>query len=223
LYVHQTNYFMRKIYSAWLACMLVSVLGYGQAQDYTRRPAIGVYFFLNDYTTATNIRSSSLGTVLQDKKFGKIKEMSPGLALTFMKGISNHLDYSVTAAGSFVDFALQNRPAEGTERFLLEVDASVTGKMFTDRNWFTPTVTLGVGASKYGSYFGAFIPAGVGLQLNFFDEAYLLVNSQYRIPVTETANYHFFHSLGIAGNIGKKKDETSRLKPLPGLPMAARQ
>jgi OmpA-OmpF porin, OOP family len=37
-----------------------------------------------------------------------------------------------------------------------------------------------------------------------FDEAHFFINSQYRIPVTtNTANYHFLHSIGIAGVIGK--------------------
>ncbi len=214
---------MQKIYAAWLACMLLSVFSYGQeTTDYTRRPIIGVYFFLDDFKSAADIRASSLSTVINDRKFGKIKEMAPGLAVVYMKGINSHLDYSITAAGSFVDFQLQNSTsAPGADKFFLEVDASLVGKMFTDRYWLIPTVNLGVGASKYGSYFGAFIPAGVGLQLNFFDEAYLIFNSQYRIPVTETNNYHFFHSVGIAGSLGRKDDATGKLKPRPSLPLAS--
>ena len=224
---------MQKIFGAWLACMLLSVFAFSQNsvptnqesnQEYKRGAAIGVYFFLNDFKTASAIRNGSLNSVFLDKKFGKVKEMAPGLALVYMKGISNHVDYAITAAGSFVDYQLQNRPGttSGSEKFLLEVDASVIGKMVTDKYWLIPTVSLGAGFSKYGSYFGAYIPAGLGLQLNFFDEAFLLINSQYRIPVTETANYHFFHSIGIAGSMFKKNGEpTSKKKPLPGLPIAA--
>ncbi|HYF33624.1 MAG TPA: hypothetical protein VD993_21010 [Chitinophagaceae bacterium] len=220
---------MQKIYGA-LACMLLSVCALGQTlqsttPDYTRPAAIGVQFFLNDYESAANIRSGSLGSVFLDKKFGKIKEMSPGLAIVYIKGISNHLDYTVTASGSFVDYPLQNRPASGSDKFLLEIDASVVGKMFTDRYWVIPTISLGAGFSKYGVYYGAYLPAGVGLQLNFFDEAYLVINSQYRIPVTETANYHFYHSIGIMGSMFKKNnngDATGKRKALPGLPITAR-
>jgi OmpA-OmpF porin, OOP family len=219
---------MQKMFGAWLASMLLSMLTYGQAAtetpDYTRTATIGVQFFLNDYKTAKDIRATSLSTVLDKKQFGKIKEMSPGLAIFYMKGINNHLDYSVTASGSFVDYNLQNRTeSAGTDKFLLEVDASVIGKMVTDKYWVIPTVNLGVGASKYGSYYGAFIPAGVGLQVNFFDEAYLLINSQYRVPITETANYHFYHSIGIAGTINKKdENSTGKLKARPEFPMVAR-
>jgi OOP family OmpA-OmpF porin len=219
---------MQKIFGAWLGCMLFTVLTYGQAAtenpDYTRGAVIGVHFFLNDFKTAADIRATSLNTVLDKKQFGKIMEMAPGLAIMYMKGINSHLDYSITASGSFVDYNLQNRTESmGTDRFLLEVDASVVGKMVTDKYWLIPTINLGIGASKYASYYGAYIPAGVGLQLNFFDEAYMMINSQYRIPITETSNYHFYHSIGIAGIINKKgEDATGKLKPLPGIPMVSK-
>jgi OmpA-OmpF porin, OOP family len=218
---------MQKIHGVWLACMLLSVCSFGQATtdapDYKRKATIGVQFFLNDFKTASDIRSTSLSTVIDKRQFGKIKEMSPGLAVMYMKGLTNHLDYSITASGSFVDYNLQNRTSDGSDRFLLEVDATIVGKMFTDRYWLIPTVNLGVGASKYGGYYGAYIPAGVGLQLNFFDEAYLLINSQYRIPITETINYHFYHAIGIAGTINKRdNDATGKLKQRPEFMMAAR-
>jgi OmpA-OmpF porin, OOP family len=218
---------MQKLYGACLACILLSVFTYAQdntetTTDYTRPASIGVYFFLSDFKTANDIRTTSLNSVLDRKQFGKIKEMSPGLAVTYMKGISNHLDYAITASGTFVDFAFPNRPTAGTEKFFLEVDASAVGKMFTDRYWLIPTINLGVGASKYGSYFGAYIPAGVGLQLNFFREAYFIINSQYRIPITETQNYHFYHSIGITGKLGKRADETTRIKKRPGIPFATK-
>lgn len=216
---------MQKLYGVALACMFLSVFTYAQDntdnnREYKRPAAIGVYFFLTDFKTANDIRTTSLNSVLDRKQFGKIKEMSPGLALTYIKGISNHLDYAITASGTFVDFAFPNRPSAGSEKFFLEVDASAVGKMFTDRYWLVPTINLGIGASKYGVYYGAYIPAGVGLQLNFFNEAWFIINSQYRIPITETQNYHFYHSVGIAGKLGKRSDETARLKKRPGIPFA---
>jgi outer membrane protein OmpA-like peptidoglycan-associated protein len=72
-----------------------------------------------------------------------------------------------------------------------------------------------LGGSKYKGYYGAILPVGVGLQVNLFDEAFLLVNSQYRIPITENAAYHFYHSFGIAGNIGKKKEVVLPPPPPP--------
>src|SRR5207248_1563070 len=60
------------------------------------------------------------------------------------------------------------------------------------------------------------LPIGIGLRVNLFDEAGININSQYRIPVIyETSNYHFFHSVGIYGILGQKKEAA---KPLPVVP-----
>ena len=98
---------------------------------------------------------------------------------------------------------MENHISTGNEHLLLELDASIKGKMLPDKYWFVPYVQIGAGVSKYADYWGTFIPAGVGVQINFFGEAYLMINSQYRIAVTESASYHFVHSIGLVGNIGK--------------------
>ena len=212
---------MSRIHGVWFFCLFISLFSFGQGTEYKKDPAIGVHFFLNDFKSAANIRSSSFNSVLINKQFGKVKEMTAGLAVNYIKGLSNHVDFSVTAAGSFVSYELRNNPGSAKDRFLLEVDASVIGKMASDKYWVTPYVQTGVGGLLYGVYYGAFIPAGLGLQVNFYDEAFLLFNAQYRIPITETANYHFYFSLGIAGNIGIKKEATS-LKLQPSLPLASK-
>ena len=211
---------MSRIHGLWLACMCISLSSFGQGADYVKEPAIGVHFILNDYKSAASLRSSSLNSVFLNKQFGKVKEMTAGLALNYLKGLNNHLDFSVTGAGSFVSYELRNNPGSAKDRFLLEVDASLIGKLFSDKYWISPYAQTGVGGMIYGVYYGAFVPVGAGLQVNFFDEAFLLLNAQYRIPVTETSNYHFYYSLGIAGNIGKKKESTS-LKSRPSLPLAS--
>jgi OOP family OmpA-OmpF porin len=188
---------------------LQTTTGFAQEEtNYTQQPALSIHFLLHDFQTATNIRSSSLSRVLNNKQFGRIKDMSPGLAISYSDGLSNNFDFSLTLAGSFLDYPRQDVTSSGSDKFLLEADASIRGKMFSDKYWFTPYLQAGLGASKYKGYYGAFIPLGAGLQINFFDEAFLLINSQYRVPVTETANYHFYHSIGLAGNIGRKKSKS---------------
>ncbi|RYG33524.1 MAG: hypothetical protein EOO01_33125, partial [Chitinophagaceae bacterium] len=60
-----------------------------QAQDDDIRPAaIGVSFILNDYTTASRIRSTSLSRVFSTNSWAKFKEMSPGIGLSYFKGLS---------------------------------------------------------------------------------------------------------------------------------------
>ncbi|MBL7697661.1 MAG: hypothetical protein JNK79_05865 [Chitinophagaceae bacterium] len=180
------------------------VAGLGQEKSYKQPATLGIHFVFNDFATAQLIRSSSLSSVLKDKRFGKLKDMSQGLAISYGNGISETFDFSSTIAGSFLSYPFRDKPESGSDYLLLELDASIRGKMLPDKYWFVPYIQVGVGISKYQDYWGTFIPAGVGIQISFFGEAYLLINSQYRIAVSEAANYHFIHSIGLVGNIGRR-------------------
>lgn len=208
---------MKKILVVLMALCFLSPASF--AQDPEIRPAaIGVSFFFNDYLTPSRIRSQSLSNVLINKNWAKFKEMSPGLAVSYFKGLHKHIDFAGTLAGSFVREALRDK-VFSNDKFLLEADAALNLKLVSEKYWVQPYAIAGVGASMYdGSYFGAFIPVGLGFKVNFYDDTHLFVNTQYRIPVTrETSNYHLMYQLGIAGRIGKKAEPVV-LKPLPPVP-----
>jgi hypothetical protein len=196
-----------------LCCsLLLSVSVFSQnGTDDIKQPSLGLHFLLNDFKTAADIRSSSLSAVLREKRGSKVRDMSPGIALSYLEGIKKKLDFSTTFAASFVDYPFIKNgvtSVTGNESLLLELDASLQAKMFPDRFWVNPYLNAGIGVSKFKGYYGAFLPLGLGIQVDFFNEAYLLINSQYRIPVTTTSSYHFYYSIGFAGNIGTKKKKS---------------
>ncbi|HPN58700.1 MAG TPA: hypothetical protein PLU11_05990 [Chitinophagaceae bacterium] len=82
---------MKKILSAIIALYLI--VPTAKAQDDEIRPkAIGVSFFVNDFITPDRIRTTSLSQVISAKRFAKIREMAPGLAVTYFKGLKPHID-----------------------------------------------------------------------------------------------------------------------------------
>lgn len=178
---------------------------FSQITDYKKGHALGFSFFLNDFKTASDIRTNGIVSVFKANDFFKTSQMSPGVAVNYLSGLSNHVDFIASLEGSFVDYPIQNVTFSGKNNFLLESTAGVNLKLLTDRYIVVPFIDLGVGASKYMKYFGAFIPLGVGLQVNIADKAYLILNSQYRVGITENASYHFHHSIGIAVNIFNEK------------------
>jgi OmpA-OmpF porin, OOP family len=206
---------MKKLLLIVLAVQGLVHVSLAQDNDYIKRPALGVNFFFNDFTGGGYIKKFGLNRAIRDKQIGQFKNMAPGLALNYLKGISRHLDLSAGMAGSFLDYPISGKTAFGNDNLLLEGDVSVNAKMLTDKYWFTPYLSAGVGASKYKGYFGAFVPLGAGLQVNFYDEAFLFLNAQYRLGITENTSNHLFYSIGVAGNISPKKEP----KPLPAPPI----
>jgi len=195
---------MKKALVIVLALVLTYVPTFSQDADLVKQPSIGLHFILNDFKTATAIRSSSLNTVIREKRNAKLKDMNPGLALTYMKGISSHVDFTTTLSGSFVDYPFENGIVDnGEDAFLLEGDVALNAKLLPDQYWVNPFLTVGLGAFKYKGYYGAMMPVGAGLQVNIFNEAFLLLNAQYRVRVTENSSYHFYYGLGFVGTLGK--------------------
>ena len=195
---------MKKILSAIFALYLLVPAAHAQKGEYKMQPAIGISFFLNDFVTPDRIRTTSLSQVLADKKFAKMKQMAPGLSISYFKGLADHVDFVGSLGGSFVSYPMPGRSF--SDNFLLEASAQVNLKMTTEQYWIQPYIIAGVAAHKYRSYYGATLPLGLGMKVNFFDEAHLFITTTYRVPVTiETSNYSFQHSIGIAGSILKKK------------------
>jgi len=178
------------------------------AQENNIRPkAIGVSFFFNDFVTPQRIRQGSLSSVFSHNEWAKFSEMSPGIAVTYFNGLRKYIDFAGTIGISFPTISLPAKNTTTNSAALFEGDASFNFKLLPEQYILTPYLIAGVGASKYKSYYGAFVPLGLGFKINFFDEASLFISSQYRVPVTtETNNYHFVNSIGISGVIANKKE-----------------
>lgn len=184
----------------------LAVTSFSIAQtSYKKQPTIGVQFIFNDFQTATDIINGGITKVLRDKQWLKLSRMSPGLAITYLEGLDEKIDFAGTVSGSFADNAAVANNTSDNKNFLLEAAATINIKLVSDKYWVSPFVTIGAGVSNFNSGFGAFIPVGLGLQVNVYDQTYILLNSQYRMRVTENVNYHFYHSIGIAGNIFTRK------------------
>ncbi|HMI77747.1 MAG TPA: OmpA family protein [Ferruginibacter sp.] len=203
---------MKKILLVFLALGLF-VASFGQ--DYKKPPSFGVHFVFNDFRTASNLRSAGLASVLKSKEWHKTHYMNAGVAVSYIQGLTNYIDFSGSLSGTFLDYPVPGKPLRSDRSFLLEGAATVNLKLLIDKYCFNPFVTAGVGAAKYRGYYSAFIPVGLGVQLNIFDEVYGLLNTQYRMPITENGAYHFYHSVGIAVPISKKKEPVVVEVPIP--------
>lgn len=198
---------MTKVIALAIVLPLLAANGWAQekSRNYTAPPALAVHFLLNDFTTPQRIRATSLSDVLRHNQLAKVKEMYPGIGISYYNGLCNHIDLNSSLNASFAKVPLHDHPEANDNYLLLEGIAAIDIKLLTDRHMVTPFATIGIGASNYKGYYGAFMPLGGGIKINFFGEAALIVATQYRVPVTtETSSYHFVHSIGIAGILRTK-------------------
>ncbi|HJS53805.1 MAG TPA: OmpA family protein [Chitinophagaceae bacterium] len=208
---------MKHVFVSLLAAIMITPAVSGQEDEEIRSHEIGVSFNLVDYTTAQLIRSTSFNAVIRDNQFGK--DMNPGLGVHYFKGLKKKIDFAGSLNTAFLSHPFPDKPANGVEKFLLQIEGAAHFKMVTDKYWLQPFLIAGFGAQKYDIYYGAYVPLGLGLNVNFFSEGRLFINSTYRVPVTTgTANYHFLHSFGIAGRITKKKEPKVIPPPPPPPP-----
>ncbi|HRQ50910.1 MAG TPA: hypothetical protein PLR74_10270, partial [Agriterribacter sp.] len=201
---------MRKLLlSLWAVCILGTAFSQENAikNPYKKKPAFGFAFTFHDFQTAQDLKNTSLSQVLKDKQWYKTGRMSPGLALSYFQGLSDHFDFMARLGGTFTSYPVPDKPQSGNDKLLAELDANINAKLLSDRYWVTPYLTAGIGGSQWNGYWGAYVPLGLGVQVNLLDQAFINFNAQYRVAVTTgtTAN-HLFYSLGVAGSLFEKKE-----------------
>jgi OOP family OmpA-OmpF porin len=194
---------MKKILLAFIGLGLF-VSSFAQ-NEYKKRPSFGIHFFLNDFKTAQSIRSTGLANTINSHQWHKTNNMSAGMAISYLQGMNNNLDFVGTLSGSFLKYP-NSKVIADDNILLLEGAATLNLKLLSDKYIINPFITAGIGGSKFGGYYAAFMPFGIGAQVKIVDEVYVILNSQYRVPVTENASYHFYHSLGVAAPLFKKPE-----------------
>jgi len=175
---------------------------------YTRPSAIGVSLFFNDYLTPARIRATSFTSVVNNKQIARVREMAPGIAVHYFKGLNNYIDFASSIGGSFPNIVMKNGTTVSDPKFQLEGDASVQVKLFSDRYLFTPYLTAGIGASLYDGTADAIMPLGMGFKFNLFNEAAVFADGTYRVAVTDRMNNnHLVFRVGFAGNLKPRKEK----------------
>lgn len=176
----------------------------GQSRFYKQPPTLGVQVSFNDFKHADG-----------GNTFNGFSKLKIGVAVNYIQGLTNKLDWTGTVAGSIIDFTSRKgiNYGQGNKDLLLESDFSLRRKFLPGKIGF-PFIQGGVGGAVYKKYWGVFIPAGAGFQFNISKRTFLLLNAQYRLPLTNTQDGHFFYSIGISGIIGKAKKSKEQAAPV---------
>ena len=194
----------------FVVAVTVSAVAFSQPMtSYKKQPTLGVSFFLKDMNTANLIDKTSLSNVLNNKLWTKVADMAPGLSLNYYHGLTDHIDFQGSLAGSFTKypFSYFSGVAPSTDnKFLMELSTAANIKLLTDKHVLVPYIHLGIGASMYGgNYFAAYAPTGAGLQIKLSEGTFVNALFGYNIKVSALSTNHLNYSIGIASPLKDKK------------------
>ncbi|MFN0082429.1 MAG: OmpA family protein [Ferruginibacter sp.] len=173
----------------------------------------GVHFNALDITTPATLKSSA-GT----RTFTRLEDMDYGFSLSYWKGLTKTIDFSGRVGILFHDYQAEDRNELNNDKqqIGLELEPTLNFRPYGDNALISPFVTAGIGGGYYTGKVGAYVPAGVGIQLNLMSSTYVLVQTQYRFALTkDVIKDNVFYSLGIAQNISKQKPVVQLPPPPP--------
>jgi len=199
-----------------LACLVPRL--FAQISQEKKLSTLVFHSFYNDFKTTQLMKTTSVHNVLDKGQWSNIGSMQMGFGFNYLKGIGKKMDAIITIDGSSTDYLFKNGSNNGSSKFLLDANAAFNLKLFTDNHKLVPYFSFGAGLSSYNGKTGFYVPSGVGLQFNLFNEAYVLTNIQHRLALSSTVNDHFYYSIGIGTNIGKKKIKGISVVEVTALP-----
>ena len=182
------------------------------AKGLKKPPVVGLLFFYNDFVTPSLIKASSIGDVLKNKQWNKPQNMEGGFGIDYMQGLTNKIDAVGNINTCWVNYLLPDGTLYGSSNFLLDINAGTHIKLLTDKAVFNPFLITKIGYSAYKNIGGFSLIPGAGIQVNLFEEAFLLTTIEYRTALSKSLSNQLYYSIGIATSFCKKKSKTIALK-----------
>ena len=146
-------------------------------------------------------------------------EMALQGGLQYFKGITKHLDLMMN-----LDFASLKYPfytsskigiAKKNEMYTA-LDASLNYKLLTDENKLVPYISAGLGiASINNSYYTAYAPVGVGIQIKAKQGSFINILSTYRAEASALTKTHYNHSISYSLPLKLREKRPVMLPPAP--------
>ena len=167
-----------------------------QKLNKAKKPTVGIQVFFKDF-----------GTALSDfKTFSKTSDMKLGLGITYMEGITNHIDFVANANASSLNYPYKSGELVNKEAMLFEGIGKVHLKARTDDKIWNPYLHVGIGGSIHnGENFGINFPFGCGIQFKVKESSFLFTDVTYNKGLTSFTNNHLQYSLGFATAFMAKK------------------
>jgi len=145
----------------------------------------------------------------------KIGKIDPGFSLTYWKGITKKIDFSVRYDGLFSDYPYNSGKSSN---YINEFEGALHARPINDDHAVSPFITAGVGIGNYGPSWVPYAPLGIGVQFNMLNEDYIFLQANYRVSFNSSRlDNNMFYSIGFTQSINSPRIKEVA-KPLVQIP-----
>jgi OOP family OmpA-OmpF porin len=161
-----------------------------------KKTSIAIRYNALDFGTAKKVQNGSIGSVLNDKKWGQMADVTNTFGVNYTSQYDNQIDLYTN-----VDIAITRKPdyspsafLSSTEYFYASVETGLNIKMFKGDYPVNPFVSAGLGVRSYAlRNYSAYAPVGLGLQIKSFKGSNLNVMFNYstKMSKSHTPSYNY--------------------------------
>jgi len=139
--------------------------------------------------------------------------------LQYFKGINYHLDLMMNLDFTKLKYPFYTSSKIGIPKnneMYTALDASLNYKFLTDENKVVPYISAGLGlASIKNTYYTAYAPLGVGLQIKAKQGSFINLLSTYRAEASALTKVHYNHSISYTLPLKLREKKPVMIPPAP--------
>jgi outer membrane protein OmpA-like peptidoglycan-associated protein len=195
-----------------LALLVTGAVAQVNSVSPDKKPSLfGIHLNAVDFVTPETFNNNNT-----ERKLAGLRDMDFGLSLSYWRGLTNTIDFAGKFNATLRNYAGARGESTAKTEAGLELEPTLNFRPFSDKALINPFLTAGIGAGLYTGKFSGYVPAGVGIQVNFNSVAYLMLQSNYRWSLDkDVMGNHIMHSIGIAHNFGPEKPKVVPPPPMP--------
>jgi hypothetical protein len=161
-----------------------------------KKTSIAIRFNALDFGTAKKVQNGSIGSVLNDKKWGQLADATNTFGVNYTRQYDNQVDIytnfdiTITRKPDYKPSAFES----STEYFYASVETGVNVKMLKGDYPVIPFVSAGLGIRTYAlRNYSAYAPVGLGLQIKSCkgSNLNLMVNYSTKMSKSHTPSYNY--------------------------------
>lgn len=161
-----------------------------------KKASIAIRYNALDFGTAKKVQNGSIGSVLNDKKWGQLADATNTFGVNYTKQYDNQIDMYTN-----IDIAITRKPeytpsafTSSTEFFYASVETGFNIKMLKGDYPVNPFVSAGLGIRSYAlRNYSAYAPVGLGLQIKSCkgSNLNLMFNYSTKMSKSHTPTYNY--------------------------------